>query len=248
MILLNPFGGAGAARRNWATVEHLFQKAHIDFTLLTTQYANHAQEVVRDQISPTDYDVICTVSGDGLVHEVINGLLNRPDWSSPVEIEGIGMTTFRDSVTLGAIPGGTGNGLVKSLLNRGGENYGVTEAAFRIIKGRSVKCDLTELTLEYYKKKVYSFLSFAWSVMADIDINSEAIRCCGPPRFTVWGVWRTLFMRDYWGSMRFIGSRSTQRMVEEKRQRDATTFSSQIGLLATQSDNGTHGTQGDLEE
>lgn len=98
---------------------------------------------------PGQYDIIVTVSGDGLIHEIVNGLLNRADWTKPVETPGLGQVRFQDTVTLGAIPGGTGNGLVKSLLDRGGESYGVTEAAFRIIKGRSVHVDLTELTLEY---------------------------------------------------------------------------------------------------
>lgn len=31
LVLLNPFGGAGAARRNWTMVETYFQKAHLDF-------------------------------------------------------------------------------------------------------------------------------------------------------------------------------------------------------------------------
>ena len=136
-----------------------------------------------------------TVSGDGLVHEVINGLMNRPDSKQLCEAS-----------IFGVVPGGTGNGLVKSLLDRGNENYGVQEAAFRIIKARTVNVDLTEISLEYERKKVYSFLSFAWAIFADIDINSEAVRCCGPTRFTVWGVWRTLFIRNYFGSLRYYGS------------------------------------------
>ena len=48
LVLLNPFGGAGAARQNWAIVEHMFQKAHMEVTLRETQYANHAYEIVND--------------------------------------------------------------------------------------------------------------------------------------------------------------------------------------------------------
>ena len=91
------------------------------------------------------------------------------------------------------------------------------ESAFRIIKGNTVNMDLTELSFEYEpSKKVYSFLSFAWSIFADIDLGSEAIRCCGPSRFTVWGVWRTLFMRNYYGSLRYIGERSNTARVLKK--------------------------------
>ena len=48
-------------------------------------------------------------------------------------------------MVLGMIPGGTGNGMAKSLLARSDENYGIFEATFRIIKGNTCKVDLTEI-------------------------------------------------------------------------------------------------------
>ncbi len=98
---------------------------------------------------PGMYDSVVTVSGDGLIHEVINGLLNRPDWDKKTKIAGFEDVKFRETLTVGSIPGGTGNGFMMSLLERGNENYGVLEAAFRIIKGRKIDVDLTEFTLEY---------------------------------------------------------------------------------------------------
>lgn len=52
------------------------------------------------------FDGIVTVSGDGLLHEVVNGLMLRKDWME-----------IREKVTIGGIPGGTGNGLIKALLH-----------------------------------------------------------------------------------------------------------------------------------
>ena len=149
MVLLNPFGGAGAAIRNWRLVEPLFQEAHIDYELTETQHAGHAGEIVRDQISPGQFDAIITVSGDGLIHEIVNGLLRRSDWNRRVEVEGKGKVRFKDILTLGAIPGGSGNGFIKSLLWRGNEEYDITVAAFRVLKQRAVEVDLTELSMEY---------------------------------------------------------------------------------------------------
>ena len=91
------------------------------------------------------YDVIVTISGDGLVHEIINGLLNRRDWNSPCEVSDMEQARFKDTLVLGLIPGGTGNGMAKSLLARSDENYGIFEATFRIIKGNTCKVDLTEI-------------------------------------------------------------------------------------------------------
>lgn len=81
LVLLNPFGGAGAARQNWEHVQSMFDQAHIDYTLTETQEAQHAYEIVNSQIVPGQYDAIISVSGDGLLHEIVNGLLNREDWN-----------------------------------------------------------------------------------------------------------------------------------------------------------------------
>ena len=100
---------------------------------------------------------------------------------------------FLNSIVLGVIPGGTGNGLVKSLLDRSDEIYGVQEAAYLIVRGKNLKMDLTELDLEYEPdRRIYSFLSVAWAVIADCDIDSEVLRWMGSARFTLWGAYRCL--------------------------------------------------------
>jgi hypothetical protein len=68
-----------------------------------------------------------------------------------------------------------------------------------------MKMDLTEIEGEYEKHKIYSFLATYWAVLADIDINSEALRCIGTPRYTLWGVYRTLCRKQYRGSIYFSG-------------------------------------------
>lgn len=136
----------------------------------------HAYDIVNTQIKSGDYDGIVTVSGDGLIHEVVNGLYRRPDYLQ-----------LMATLSLGFIPGGSANGLVKAVLTQAGEEYGVMNAAYLIAKGRSMRMDLTEIEAEYQKDKIYSFLSTFWGVLADCDINSEVIRCVGSARFTIWG-------------------------------------------------------------
>jgi hypothetical protein len=40
---------------------------------------------------------------------------------------------------------------------------------------------------------VYSFLSVSFAYIADLDLNSEFMRCCGEFRFDLYGTYRALF-------------------------------------------------------
>jgi len=193
-VLLNPFGGAGIADSNWETkARPLLEYAHMDITVRYTERAKHAQEICKNQLQQGQYDCIVAVSGDGLIHEIINGLMNRKDWPQ-----------FKDTVTLGFIQGGTGNGLVSSILKQSGEELCVEEASFIVAKGRRMHMDLTEIDAEY-DGRIYSFLSTAWAVVADCDVNSEMIRCIGEARWTLWGIMRVILMKNYFGTLDFKG-------------------------------------------
>ncbi len=50
---------------------------------------------------------------------------------------------------------------------------------------------------------VYSFLSFEWCFMADIDMNSEFLRFLGGLRFEIYGLWRLLKVRRYKGKFSY---------------------------------------------
>jgi sphingosine kinase len=115
LVLINPFGGAGAAARNWDTAEPLLKDAYADVEVRFTERANHAYDIANKELKEDEFDAIVTVSGDGLIFEVVNGFLHRDDWEEK----------FKNKVSIGCIPGGTGNGLVKSLLSHKGEDFGV---------------------------------------------------------------------------------------------------------------------------
>jgi sphingosine kinase len=40
----------------------------------------HAYDIVKDELQVGEYDGIITISGDGLIHEVVNGAMSRPDF------------------------------------------------------------------------------------------------------------------------------------------------------------------------
>ena len=106
--------------------------------VILTERAGHAYDIVSMEIKPGEFDGIVTVSGDGLIHEVVNGLYRRKD-----------QIQITSSLALGFIPGGSANGLVKAVLTFADEDYSVENAAFLTAKGRFMRMDLTEIEAEY---------------------------------------------------------------------------------------------------
>jgi len=98
-----------------------------------------------------------TCSRHGVLHENINTLVKRQDWE-----------TFKESVVLSMIPGGTSNGFCTSVLRSIDENYGVLEQTYRLLAGKRSYMDLVELDGEFESSKVYMFLMFSWGLLADI--------------------------------------------------------------------------------
>ncbi len=79
LVFLNPFSGHGQAAESWEIARSILEKAYIDMKLITTERANHAYEYVEKDLQLNEYDGIVTVSGDGLIHEVVNALYRRSD-------------------------------------------------------------------------------------------------------------------------------------------------------------------------
>ncbi|ETE72469.1 Sphingosine kinase 1, partial [Ophiophagus hannah] len=63
---------------------------------------NHAWDLAREE-DMSKWDAVVIMAGDGLLHEVINGLMERPDWKTAIQ------------KPLCILPGGSGNALAASL-------------------------------------------------------------------------------------------------------------------------------------
>jgi sphingosine kinase len=95
-----------------------------NYRCIVTERQGHGIDIAKE-IDINAFDSIVTVSGDGVIHEVINGFLQRPDAREAIR-----------KLPLGVIPGGTGNALSVSLL---GETTGFDPqyTALQVIKGTS---------------------------------------------------------------------------------------------------------------
>merc|ERR1712136_374571 len=155
-------------------VKRLFSEAEITHTMFKTDYAGHAKEDVKT-VDLSKYDGIVIVSGDGLIHEVINGLMERDDWEQAIK------------TPLGVVPGGSGNALAASIVyastgHISTENL-LSDSLFEIARG--LTRDMSLMHVQLREKSFYSFLNIGWGFVADVDIESERYRFLGTARFTM---------------------------------------------------------------
>ncbi|KAG7486998.1 sphingosine kinase 1 [Solea senegalensis] len=196
MLLVNPQSGKGQALTLYNNhIQRQLNEAGIQHTLVITERQNHARELMREA-DLSQWDALVIMSGDGLLYEVINGLLERPDWEEAVQIP------------LGILPGGSGNALAASVHHYSGASPVYSEellvsCGFLLCKGLVSHMDLVSIHLSS-SPRLFSFLSLAWGFVADVDIESEKYRHAGAARFTVGTLVRLASLRIYKGKLAYL--------------------------------------------
>ncbi|XP_017023013.1 sphingosine kinase 1 [Drosophila kikkawai] len=194
LVLLNPKSGSGRAREVFNMhVTPVLNEAEVPYDLYVTKHSDFAIEFMSTRCLDA-WCCVVAVGGDGLFHEIINGLLQREDWAHVLP-----------GLALGIIPCGSGNGLARSIAHGYNEPYfskPVLGAALTVISGRSSPMDVVRVQLQ--QRSVYSFLSIGWGLISDVDIESERIRMLGYQRFTVWTLYRLVNLRTYNGRISYL--------------------------------------------
>ncbi|TDG42976.1 hypothetical protein AWZ03_010603 [Drosophila navojoa] len=204
VVLLNPKSGSGNAREVFNTsVAPILNEAEVPYDLFVTKHSNYAIEFMSTR-RLDEWCTILAVGGDGLFHEIINGLLCRADWAQVM-----------DSLALAIIPCGSGNGLARSIAHGYNEPYfsnPVLGAALTAISGRTSPMDVVRV--ENKNRVMFSFLSIGWGLISDVDIESECIRMFGYQRFTIWTLYRWANLRTYNGKISYLLADEAQEPLE----------------------------------
>ncbi|XP_071330221.1 sphingosine kinase 1 [Trachinotus anak] len=196
MILVNPHSGRGQALQLFTGhIQGMLTEAAVPYTLVITEHQNHARELVR-KADLSQWDALVIMSGDGLLFEVINGLMEREDWQKAIQ------------TPLGILPGGSGNALAASV-----HHYSLSPPAwneelllscgFMLCKGLVGSLDLVSIHLAS-QQRLFSFLSLAWGFVADVDIESEKYRHVGAIRFLMGTLVRLASLKVYQGKLAYL--------------------------------------------
>ncbi|KAJ4000735.1 ATP-NAD kinase-like domain-containing protein [Lentinula boryana] len=175
-VLINPHGGVGKGVALFnKLVEPVFRAAGCILDLVHTTKTGDAYEIAKSLPLP-EFDALITVSGDGLIHEVLNGFANHAYPRKALQMP------------VAPIPTGSGNGLSLNLLGIE-DGFDVVAASLNVIKGSPMPVDVFCFTQN--GQRTISFMSQAVGLMADVDLGTEDLRWMGDTRF-MYGLLRGL--------------------------------------------------------
>ncbi|PQE06333.1 sphingosine kinase protein [Rutstroemia sp. NJR-2017a WRK4] len=165
-VLVNPHSGQGKAEK-WYNrdVEPLLKAAHCSIDMVKTRHQGEAV-TIAEEMDVEAFDMVVCCSGDGLAHEVFNGLGRRYDAKKTLS-----------RLAVAHVPCGSGNAMSCNLNGTDSSSM----ATLAIIKGIPTPLDLISITQG--ETRTLSFLSQSLGIVAEADLATENIRWMGSARF-----------------------------------------------------------------
>ncbi|KAL4522958.1 hypothetical protein Ndes2526A_g07682 [Nannochloris sp. 'desiccata'] len=211
LAIINPASGRGIAPKVYSKqIKPILQAAGMLLTEATTTATGHATEITKN-VLPNEFDLILSLGGDGTMFEVLQGVLQRPDWEL--------MST---TTALLQIPCGSGNALAAST-----GLWDVATAAHAAVKGHKQLLDIASVVqlqgrqekqeqessrhlnseenggieaasiAEHSSVRFFSFLSCTYGMLSCLDIGTEHLRWLGGTRFIVGAIQQIVMQHTF---------------------------------------------------
>lgn len=143
-------------------LQSLLQQAGTQLTVVTTNGTGHATRIAAES-DLQNFHCIAAIGGDGTIHEIINGLMQRP-------------TPARTPIAI--VPAGTGNALALQY-----QLHSVNDAAHKILHGQPTPLDIIQVTQQQHT--TYCINIAGWGAATDINITAEKLRWLGRSRYSL---------------------------------------------------------------
>lgn len=129
-VILNPISGVGRALKAWPHIEKALHDGGLKFDAVQSNAPCHAISLA-ERAKRDGYETIIAVGGDGIVHEIVNGIMRATNGAA--------------GGTLGVIPVGSGNDFAK-MIPLAPHNW--QTAVQKILVGHSRWFDVGKITVD----------------------------------------------------------------------------------------------------
>ncbi|KAI6236885.1 DAGKc domain-containing protein [Aphelenchoides besseyi] len=177
IVIANSVSGVKNAITSWKRiVQPIFDECRVSYEFKQTERANHAVEIMQ-KLDINNFTAVCVMSGDGVVTEVIRGLLTRSDRDRALRFPIL------------HIPCGTSNALAAAMAFKSGEPFsprGNFCKELALFIAHPVYCSLSLQHVETESNGHWPmFMTAAYGLIADIDLGSERFRWAGLARLHI---------------------------------------------------------------
>jgi len=196
--------GVKAGARVYQQFKKQIEEKHMVSELFESRYRKHAVEIART-CNLQGFHALVLIGGDGLVHEVLNGLAKRLDWDHV------------NQVPIAIVPCGSGNAIASSL-----HIDSLDDVIHRIENGHVRFLDLARIQMG--TTSILGCCVVSWGLHARIVRDSEHFRWLGNRRF--WGsmLFNILF-RQHFG---LVELKDAHNLLREK---ETPTFEGRLGYF-----------------
>ena len=141
LLLLNPRGGSGSAKAVFDASKNIIMGAGIKLSWMETRWEQDAFSVIKNMSKEMfkQFDQIVCCSGDGIIHEVINGFFAREDRQ---ELR----------LRIGALPAGSACSFVYYSLKERGLEFNLDNALYLLLRGEARPMELMKFTIQPFNR------------------------------------------------------------------------------------------------
>lgn len=141
LVFVNPLAGKGEARHVFKKAKPILEAAGLVIESYETKHKddayNYMQQTPIQELQRFDSIICC--SGDGIIHEVINGFLERPDHKEM-------------SLKIGGLPSGSACCLLFNALKERDLEFTFENAIYLLLRGEYREMPLMKYTLQPYNR------------------------------------------------------------------------------------------------
>ena len=226
LVIINPASGPGHGVALFDRIAApILSDAGCTLEIVVTERAKEARDLLAGMplTRLATLDAIVTAGGDGSFHDALQGLFARTDARAVLS-----------RLVLGVLPTGSGNGAAVSHCATAGLPYNISNSTLLIARRVVSRMDVASVFLAgaggtngdggygarvprllphqtaslppgfWGHERLFAFLAVSFGVVADLDIESESLRCLGASRFDVYGVIRGCALRKYPGRLLWL--------------------------------------------
>ncbi|KAK3091251.1 hypothetical protein FSP39_018288 [Pinctada imbricata] len=180
LVFINPNSGHKKAGKVYGKyVAPLYDLCGVQTDVIVTSHAKHATEFLLS-CDLKGVDGVIAVGGDGILNEVIMGVLKRTQIQRQVNYDDPNVAMEMSNLPVGIIPAGSGNVIAQYLYH----TKCPFTAAAKILQGHTLQSNVASVHMDQ-KMSAVSSLILGFGLFGDMMKECEKHRNMGPSRYNV---------------------------------------------------------------